>query len=274
MQWLRGAKVVGALAVAASTLPRAAHADEPERHEEHARPPIPEQLLTESVTDVDGDEAGETEIVVNSQSLGSRSGGAYVRAIALEVESRVTRRIGLRLEPAVAWTSDGRERDHEFGLNAAASYALFHDFVRDLHLQVEAAARVFGNEPLNITVPGDLAARYSIGFRGAARVGAFSLRPAIGLDAGGTIAHAPVWGGIGLLYALGDGGRFGFVAMEGEVDGSRRHPFVIAPNWMADLAPLGLPIRFGFALPFVMGADASEPSYGVYLRVMFRTAVD
>ena len=152
----------------------------------------------------------------------------------------------------MAWTSDGRERDREFGLKAAASYALFHNFVRDFALpkwrpRRESSATSRSTSQCPVISPRDTRLAFE-----ARLASASHCDPAIGLDAGGTIAHPPVWGGIGLLYALGDGDRLGFV----------------------DLAPSGLPPRFGFALPFVLGADASQPSYGIYLRVMFRTEVD
>ena len=110
-----------------------------EMHASGRKPAIPEQILTESVTDIDADEAGEAEIVLNVQTLRARRGGARVYTSGLEIEWRVLRDVGLRLEPSYAATQDeARSRDHEFGLSAAGSYALLHDFARDIHVQAEA----------------------------------------------------------------------------------------------------------------------------------------
>jgi hypothetical protein len=241
----------------------------------HDRPAIPEQILTESVTDIDANEAGEAEFVLNTQTLRARRGGSRIYSSVLEVEWRVLRDVGLRLEPAyVAAQDEAHARDHEFGLSAATSFALLHDFVRDIHLQAEVGLRIAGAEPVNISVPGDFSLPFTFGLRSAFRRGAWSLRPAAGIEAGGSPAHAPLWGGVGLLYALGEGGRYGFAGVELDADLARRVPLVVAPNLMADTSTLHLPFRVGVAVPWVIGASDTQPSIGVYLRVMVRTALD
>ncbi len=243
--------------------------------ESERRPAIPEQILTESVTDIDANEAGETEVVLNAQALRARSGGARVYTSVLEIEWRVLRSVGLRLEPSYAATQDeALARDHEFGCNAAVSYALFHDFARDIHLQAEAGVRIFGSEPVNISVPGDLSLPFTLGIRTAFRRGSWSLRPAVGIEAGRSPAHAPVWTGAGLLYGLGEGGRYGFAGVEVDVDVARRAPVIVAPNFMADTIASHLPFRVGVALPWVISAPDTQPSIGVYLRVIMRTELD
>lgn len=246
-----------------------------EMHASGRKPAIPEQILTESVTDIDADEAGEAEIVLNVQTLRARRGGARVYTSGLEIEWRVLRDVGLRLEPSYAATQDeARSRDHEFGLSAAGSYALLHDFARDIHVQAEAGVRFLGAEPVNVSVPGDFTLPFTLGLRGAVRRGPWSLRPAAGAGVGGSPARAAVWAGAGLLYGLGDGGRYGFVGMEVDADAARRAPFVVAPNIMADTVAMHLPFRIGIALPLVVGSSDTQPSIGLYLRLMMRTELD
>jgi len=43
------------------------------------RPPLPEQILTESITDLDAVEPGETEFALNAQTLAATTGGARAR---------------------------------------------------------------------------------------------------------------------------------------------------------------------------------------------------
>jgi hypothetical protein len=56
--------------------------------------------------------------------------------------------------------------------------------------------------------------------------------------------------------------------VEGIVDGSWSSPFFVAPDLVADLAPIGLPARLGLAIPWAPGAGSSQPSLGVYLRLI------
>ena len=156
----------------------------------------------------------------------------------------------------------------------AAAWGLFHDFHNDLHVQVEATGRLTGNEKPFESQPGDSALPYSAGVRLGKRFGSWTIRPGAGAEVGATPAHLPLWLGIGVLYQLGDAGRYGFVGMELDADAGRETPFIVAPNFMVDVKPVGLPVRLGFAVPYVVGADKREPSLGFYLRLLVRTEMD
>ena len=242
--------------------------------ESQRRPaPIPEPILTESITDLDAVEAGETEFALNGQILHAARGGARAWQASVEAEWRATSHLGLRLEPSYAnLEEEGRSR--EFGLQVAAAWGLFHDFENDFHVQVEATGRLTGNEKPFESQPGDSALPYSAGVRVGKRFGSWTIRPGAGAEVGATPAHAPLWLGIGVLYQLGEAGRYGFVGMELDADAGRDTPFIVAPNFMVDMKPVGFPFRLGFAVPYVVGADKREPSLGFYLRLLVRTEMD
>ena len=250
---------------------RAADRDAGQGEPRHA--PMPEQILTESITDIDAIEAGETEFAFNAQTLRARQGGARAWQASVEAEWRATSHLGLRLEPSYAnLAEEGRSR--EFGLQAAAAWGLIHDFQRDFHVQIEATARLTGNEKPFESQPGDSSSPYSAGVRVGKRFGSWTFRPGAGAEVGATPAHAPLWFGMGILYELGAAGALGFVGIEMDADGGRQTPLIVAPDFMVDMKPIGLPFRLGFAVPYVVGADRREPSIGFYLRLLARTELD
>jgi hypothetical protein len=59
-----------------------------------------------------------------------------------------------------------------------------------------------------------------------------------------------------------------------DADAGRSTPFVVAPNFLVDTQSISLPFRVGIAIPWVVGAPATEPLIGLYLRVLVRTEVD
>ena len=237
------------------------------------RAPLPEQILTESITDLDAVEAGETEFALNGQTLHAARGGARAWQANIEAEWRATSHLGLRLEPSYA-TLVEEGRSQEFGLQAAAAWGLVHDFAHDFHAQFEAAVRVAGGERPYESQPGDTSLPFMAGLRTGKRFGAWTLRPGLGFEAGAKPAHAPVWFGMAALFGLGDAGKLGCVGVEVDADAGRRTPLIVAPNLIADTRALGLPFRLGVAVPYVVGAPATEPSLGIYLRVLIRTEVD
>ena len=251
-----------------------AHADDLDRGAGEQRPaPMPEQVLTESITDLDAFEAGETEFALNGQTLHAAHGGARAWQVSVEAEWRATNRLGLRLEPSYA-NLDEEGRSREFGLQVAAAYGLVHDFKRNFHLQVEATARLTGDEKPFESQPGDFSLPYTAGVRVGKRFGSWTLRPGAGAEVGAKAAHLPLWFGMGVLYGLGSAGKYGFVGIEVDADAGRQTPFIVAPDFMVDAKPIGLPFRLGFAIPYVLGADKREPSVGFYLRLLVRTEMD
>jgi len=230
---------------------------------------MPEPILTESVTDLDAVEAGETEFAVNDLALRAGDGGRFWFT-SVEAELRATARLGLRLEPSYASTISRSPPDRSFGLGVAGAWSLFHDIVRDLHLQAEIAVRAFGGEVADTAPSGRPKLPTEMGLRAGGRFGAWTIRPSVGVEAFGHSEHVPIWGGLAVLHALGSDDRLGFVGAEIEVDGDRRYPFTVAPNYLVDATTVRVPIRLGIAIPWVLGAARDAASIGIYTRVLLR----
>jgi hypothetical protein len=237
------------------------------------RPPLPESLLTESATDVDAEEAGETTFEANLASMGARAGGARATFTSLEVEWRVLRQFGLRLEPSYAHIVDpgGDARHDRFGLAGALALSLFHDFPRDVHIQLEllgrtpesANERVFEPEETELPLAADLVT--------AVRRGIWTLRTTVGAEAGGSFAHAPLHTDMALLTPFQGDGQFGFFGIEVRADWARENPLVLAPEVVAITTPVGLPFSLSLALPVNVGASDTATSFGIFLRLMLMT---
>src|SRR5512140_1921153 len=151
-----------------------------------ARPPLPEPILTESVTDVDGAEDGEVEVEANASALRARRGGGYALDGSLEVEWLATRRFGLRVEPAVGSERVGADTTRtSWGGSAGASWKLVQDWTRDVHLQVEAQGRVPADATASVG-PADPALPLVLDLRGGLRTGLVTFRFAAGYGFLGT----------------------------------------------------------------------------------------
>jgi hypothetical protein len=256
------------IAPALLALPRAAAASESEQ-----RAPLPESILTESTTDIDADEAGELEFEANLTRVGARAGGAFATLASVELEWRALRRLGLRLEPTYAHiTPSGATRGRDaFGLGGAVAVGLWHDFQRDQHLQLELLGRTADHGPSPVFDPGESELPAALDLVGAQRFGRFTLRATAGAEAGGHFAHAPVHTDLCLLSGIESDARFGYLAFELRADWASPAPLVLAPELICDLVPLALPFRIGLALPVNVGASATAPSYGMFLRVILLT---
>lgn len=238
--------------------------------EESTRRPLPEALLTESTTDIDAEEAGELEWEANLARIGARMGGANATLTGLEVEWRVLKELGFRIEPSYAQTVDaGASAPRTFaGVGGALAFGLFHDFTRGLHVQGEIAGRTPESANAALFEPGESELPFAADLLGAIRLDRWTLRATVGGEAGGAFAHAPVHTDLALQTGLGPEERFGFVGFELRADWAREAPLVVAPEIVADAAPIGLPFRLGLALPVNVGADATTPSYGLFLRLI------
>lgn len=237
-------------------------------------PPIPEPLLTETVTDIDGAEAGEVEIEANGSSLRALHGGAYAVDGSLEVEWLVTRRLGVRVEPTLSRDADGAPASTAGGVSGGVSWKLLQDFERRLHVDVELLARVPW-ETSPIVQPGDPALPLAFDVRGAfqtAASGVLSLRWSAGAGAFGSAEHVPLRGSVAILAPFEGSGRFGFWGVEVDADGARHAPTVVAFEAVPNLEPAGLPFRIGLALPWVVGERDDRPSVGVFLRIFYESA--
>jgi hypothetical protein len=234
------------------------------------RPPLAESLLTESATDVDAVEAGELETEANFTSLRAREGGARSTLISLEIEWRVLRNVGLRLEPSYARIVDAPPSPghDELGGSGALAFGLFHDFSRDTHLQLEILGTTQASREARILAPGETELPLAADLVGAIRRGRWTLRATVGAEAGGAFAHAPLHTDLALLTGVTREERFGFFAIEARADWARVAPFVFAPEIIADATSIGIPFRLGIALPVSVGAPAEAPSYGMFIRLL------
>ena len=238
------------------------------------RPPMPESLLVESVTDVDSREAGELEYEANVASLGARSGGARAAITSFEVEWRLLRELGLRLEPSYARVvgTGGSPAEDRFGLAGGLAVGLLHDFAHDAHLQLELLGRTPDDAGRLPFEPGEAELPVSLDAVSAIRRGPLTVRATVGAEAGGAFAHAPVHTDGALLLPFSGEGRFGFFGLEIRADWARPAPLLLAPDVVALVTPLGLPFSLSLALPFQVGAGATDVSYGVFMRLMLMTS--
>ncbi len=232
--------------------------------------PIPEPLLSETVTDIDGTEAGEVEVEVNGSVMRALHGGERALDTSLEVEWLVTRRLGLRLEPTLSRDSDG-STENGAGLSGGLSWKVLQDFAHDLHVDAELLTRVPWNES-PIVQPGDPAQPVALDLRGAWRRDLLSLRWSGGVGAFGASGRVPLRGSVAALLPFESSGRFGFWGVELDADGARPNPLVAALDVVPNLEPAGLPLRLGLALPWFVGSEGDRPALGILLRVFYESA--
>ncbi len=238
------------------------------------RPPLQESILTESATDIDAEAAGELEYEANFANLRAHAGGADETLASLEIEWRALRELGFRLEPVLAHLSDsGRATGHDsYGFGGAMAVGLLHDFVHDLHLQAEFLGRTSRHESAHMFDPSDTQLPYAADLLSAIRIGRWTFRSTVGIEAGGSYARAPLHTDIAILTGIAREERFGFLVIEGRADWARSAPLVVAPEYVADATAIGLPIRLGIALPINFGVAASAVSYGMFMRLVLLTS--
>jgi hypothetical protein len=234
------------------------------------RAPLPESLLTESATDVDSAEAGEIEYEANAATVGARAGGARATLTSLEVEWRLLRELGLRLEPSYSHdvNEGGSGERNLFGFAGALAVGLFHDFAHDLHVQGELLGRTPESANAIVFEPGEPELPAAADLVGAVRRGHLTLRATVGVEAGGAVAHAPLHTDLALLTPFWNDERFGFFGVELRADWARTTPLVVAPDVVAITTPLGLPFSLSVALPVNIGASPTATSYGIFVRLM------
>ncbi len=259
---------LGLCTIARVGMPSFASADEARRT------PLPEALLTESATDVDAAEGGEVEYEANLVTARARRGSARVTLTSLEVEWRVFRQLGVRVEPSYARVVDagattGRDA---FGVGGALAFGLLHDFPRDMHLQLELLGRTPETRDARVFEPGDSELPVAADLVSAVRRSGWTLRTTVGAELGASYAHAPLHTDIALLTGIVHDERYGYFALEARADWAREAPLVIAPEIVVDTPPVGLPFRLGIAIPVNVGADATTTSYGMFVRLILLTS--
>jgi hypothetical protein len=231
---------------------------------------MPEPLIGETITDIDGVEAGELEVDLAGIAQPARNGGAGAWSGALEMEWRATSRLGLGLEVGLRGPLGAAAAGcaRAVSLRSAASVALLHDPAHDFHLMAEASAQLEGEGTLP-SDPGDPALPARFGLRAGLRQGLVTLRAGAGLGVGsGSARRVPLRTGLAVLFQVGPAGQSGFAGVEIDADWARRTPLVLAPQVVVDAKPLGLPALFGLALPLRLDPEGHEPRLGFLLRVM------
>ncbi len=231
------------------------------------RAPLPEPILTETVTDIDGVDANELEIELNANAFRARRGGARRLRGSVEVEYRATRWLGLLIEPGWAVDGTGRGLDAgRFELSAGLAVPVLQNPARQMYAQLE----VTGRAPLSVDeLPGESAFPVSLFLRTAMRAGPFTLRPGVGVETGHPTTVAAVRGAFAILAPIVPDPRFGFFGLELDADGGRISPYSVAVNLVADCTPLGVPLRLGMAIPWTLSADAGAMPVGVHFRAYY-----
>jgi len=124
------------------------------------RAKMPEPLLTESITDLDGARAGK-----------------------VEVEWRALERLGLALDLGVGRVLDGATSP-AIGVRPAANWVLTHSPPLDFHLMAEVSARISHDATENVQDPGEGAPPFSGGVRFGIRHRWLTVRTFLGAGAG------------------------------------------------------------------------------------------
>src|SRR5262249_22047941 len=142
---------------------------------------MPEPLIGESITDLDGTEAGEVEI--DATGVIQRPGGLW--STQLEVEWRAWSRLGTSLEGTLSREESGTTSAE---LRPSLAFLLLHDPAHDFHLMIDATARLFETDVATAEM-GEPALPVAFSLRGGIRREWFTLRGALGASAGGHSAH-------------------------------------------------------------------------------------
>ena len=238
---------------------------------DEGREPVPEPVLAETVTDIDGTDVGELELEINGALLRALRGGRYAIDGSLEVEWLVARRLGIRVEPTLSRDADDVPGETAAGISGGASWKLVQDFERQLHVQAEVLARLPW-EASPIVQPGDPARPLAFDVRAAFRRGVLTLRGSAGVGVFGQAEHVPLRASFAALLPFEGSGRFGFWGIELDGDGARTAPVVAALDVVPNFAPAGLPFRIGLAVPWAVGERGDRPSTGLFLRIFYESA--
>jgi hypothetical protein len=228
------------------------------------RPPLPEPLIAESITNIDSTEAGEVEFDVEALLL-RRSSGGTTSGLGVEAEWRATRQLGLAAEVAVGRSGSGEPALGQ--IRTGLAWSLFHDLARDLHVQAEATARFGGdNEELG-EGPAELPYPYSVGARAALRSGLLTFRAGTGVafeDGASLFVH------LAALRSFGGSSLHGFAGLEVNANVGAGAPLSFVPQVFVTVPLFGAPVDFGVGIPWSPALRSGEPaSIGGVLRIVF-----
>jgi len=224
---------------------------------------MPEPVLSESVTDIDGSRAGELE--VDLTGFGGHGGDAHLWQGTLEVETRVTDHLGLAVEFGYSWASTPESGP---GLRVAASWSLLHNFEIGLHGQVELSARFVGQVENGPNL-GDS----RLPFSGAFRLGLdrqwWTLRLGVGAATGGApSAHAiPAFASVTVFLNFGEG-RWCSLGLDSLADWTRPNPFTVAPTLLLNGNPIHLPWKIGVVALYGPSGGGQPSWFGLVVRLI------
>lgn len=223
--------------------------------------PLPEPIFAETVSDIDATE-NDVEVEISALSLRALRGPASFASAEIEAEWMVMGALGFRLEGRLATPGV------PVGGAVGVSWKLLRDFDRDVYAQVEAVAHTLDRN--GVIEPGESPSPLALDVRLGKRFGWLTLRGSVGVAMGGSSLGARA--SLALLTGFGKTTRFGFWGVELDADTSRERTFVAALDVEPNLAALHLPFRLGLAIPWNIGADGSQPSLGLFVRLFFESA--
>jgi hypothetical protein len=228
------------------------------------RPPLPEPLIAESITNIEGTEAGELEFDVEALALRRGSGGTS-SGLGIEAEWRATPHLGLAVEAAV--TRAASEEPTLGQVRAGLAWSLGHDLARDLHVQAEATARFGGDDEERAEGPAELPYPYSVGVRAALRSGPLTLRAGTGVSFGD---GASLFVHVAALRTFGGSSLHGFAGLEVNANVGAGAPLSFVPQVFVTVPLFGAPVEVGLGAPWSPALRSGEPSsIGGVLRVVF-----
>ena len=229
---------------------------------------MPEPLITESITDLDGTTAGEVEVDLDGL-LGTRRDASGDWQGSVEIEWRAIERLGLSLELDLGGPL--RSSNTVVAGQAAASWVLLHNRALDFHVMAELSARVPATADSDAEL-GDGAMPVNGGVRAGIRVGEWTSRAFLGWGVGAVSAHPlPLRLEAALLY---DFPSIGFLGLETRADWSVSAPWTVAPNVVLRGRRFGIPFDIGVAAPWSVGARAGEPQFGILARLILEFDAD
>lgn len=227
--------------------------------------PMPEPVLGESVTDIDGTRAGELEIDLTA--LGGHLDGDSSWGGGVAIEMRVLDWLGLEAEVGYSHGRAAGRLERELELRLLGSVSLFHDFERGLHGQVEVGARLVGERDLGPNF-GEPAAPLSGGFRLGYDQRWWTLRVGVGVATAGESVHQiPAWMSATGFVNFGRDRWLSF-GLDAEADWTRANPFTVAPMFLLDGRLLHWPGRLALVAPYGCPGGGSERWIGLAVRLI------
>ncbi len=226
---------------------------------------MPEPLLTESITDLDGTRAGEVEIDVTASALHRETGAGQWQS-SVEVEWRALERLGLALDLGVGRALDSA-MSTVISVRPAASWVLIHSQPLDCHLMAELSGRISRDGTEDVQDPGEGAMPLSGGLRFGIRNGWLTARTFLGAGAGNHSAHAvPLRAQAAVLAEFGRKGRLGFAGFEVDTDWARHTPLTLAADLVLRGGTFHVPFDLGIAVPWTPQSQYGDASVGVLVR--------